>query len=196
MDKKEKSLTERRNENGINYRGTIINDVIHLEKAIEVFITRFFCETRHKQELLHFLILGDSRMNTKSKFEVFIALAKSEYKDWLESYVSIRKNDKKPFNIVHDLNYVVEQRNILAHAYMTNAHIFEPDSTSLQNSIRLNTEGDKVVYFNKFLNKNKEIRITDKDVELIKDLLVELADFVISKNIEILKTNSRKDASQ
>ncbi|MFW0718705.1 hypothetical protein [Pedobacter sp. N23S346] len=181
-----KTLTERRNDNGINYRGRILNKVIDVEKVIEIFICRYFAETEKKQFQLHFLILGDNRMNLDSKIQVFVSIAKSEHLDWYNSYITTRKEEKKAPDLHKDLNHLIEKRNILAHAYMTNDYTFTPDSMSLRQTRRINNDGDEVVYFNKFQNKNRELIFSKKDIDDLEELSLNIINFIIGKSWDIL----------
>lgn len=181
-----KTLAERRNDNGVNYRGRIIDKVIDVEKAVEIFICRYFSDTEKKQFQLHFLILGDNRMNFESKVQVFVSIAKSEYLDWYNSYKTTRKGENKAPDLLKDLLHLIQNRNILAHAYMTNDYTFAPNSMSLRQTKRLNTLGDEVVYFNKFNNSNKEFTFTKKDIDDLEELSLNIINFIIGKNWDIL----------
>lgn len=90
------------------YRGQIIGDLIYLERLIDEFISRHFCETREKQKEIFELILANERMGFSNKIQVF------------EFVIRTHKNEFMTLNpnIFSDLKKLNDERNIVAHYFL------------------------------------------------------------------------------
>ncbi len=88
-----------------NYRGQIIGDLIYLERLVDEFISRHFCETREKQKEIFELILANERMGLGNKIQVFEFIIKTHKKECLALNPSI----------FADLKKLSDERNIVAH---------------------------------------------------------------------------------
>ncbi|WP_316797309.1 hypothetical protein [Pedobacter agri] len=173
MDKKE--LLKKKDATGSMYRGQVINNCILLEKVIEVFIYTYFCGGNDKKMgQLQYLITGDSRLTLDNKIQIFVGLAKDEFTEWYNSYKSVRLQNA---TLANDLLYVTPHRNILAHAYMSNNMIIEPNSKSL-NTIERSDESIDTVYFCKFNNVHKEMVYDKNSIDDLNNLILSTARYI------------------
>lgn len=191
-----KTLKQKKDDNGINYRGIIIEKAIILEKSMEIFIGLYFCESDdEKIGVLQYLILGDNRLNFDSKLEIFTSIAEKFHPEWYNSYVSIRP-DLKNVSLKADLKFIMENRNILAHAYMSNEMFFEVKSTNLKTTKEQRDEDEGKVYFNKFINYHKEIPYDAESIKLLKNLAVKISNWIVLKNTAIRKEIRAKEITR
>ncbi|MGY4537020.1 hypothetical protein ACVW0P_001434 [Mucilaginibacter sp. UYNi724] len=99
--KKLKDLTV----DAIVLRGGLINEVILLEKIIDNWLAKYFCNNEKRKNEFFDLILCHDRLTYSSKVAVFVFIIQSHCKDFLKTYPYLAK----------DLNEIAEKRNILAH---------------------------------------------------------------------------------
>lgn len=132
------------------YRGQIIGDLIYIERLVDEFISRYFCETREKQKEIFELILGNERMGFSNKIQVFQFIIETHKKEWLTSNL----------NIFADLKKLNEERNIVAHYFLDTS----------ENGGKVFHEG-KGIGFVKFRNSTETLWRTSDDYLKFKDLL-------------------------
>ncbi|WP_428328222.1 hypothetical protein [Mucilaginibacter sp.] len=101
----------------IEYRGTLLHEIINLETGLNIFLMEFFCRDVNREVDFHKLILGDERMNLGAKIQIVKYIISNYTKDWALEYSSIINDDRKkgriPLN--SDLVKMAEHRNIFAH---------------------------------------------------------------------------------
>ncbi|WP_419803524.1 hypothetical protein [Mucilaginibacter sp.] len=85
-------------------RGTIINQIIFLERVIDEFLSGYFCDNLIKKRELMELHLGD-KLPFEVKRNIFSILLKDHYPDFLIKHPKLIK----------DIISVIEHRNIFAH---------------------------------------------------------------------------------
>jgi hypothetical protein len=59
------------------FRGEVINELIHLENKIELLLSRYFCSTKAKQNVFRWNVLR-ARLRFKDKAELLFELLKDE----------------------------------------------------------------------------------------------------------------------
>ena len=59
------------------FRGEVINELIHLENKIELLLSRYFCSTKGKQNVFRWNVLR-ARLRFKDKAELLFELLKDE----------------------------------------------------------------------------------------------------------------------
>ncbi|NOW97959.1 hypothetical protein [Mucilaginibacter sp. SG564] len=99
------------------YRGNIINEMTWMEKFVDSYITNYFTSDETKVVDMHLLFLGDNRISFDAKRQIFIHLAMKYDLLWYNEYKSFRVHPepKKFYSMNNDLDYLTQQRNILAH---------------------------------------------------------------------------------
>lgn len=149
----------------VRFRGIIISDVIWFEKVLDTYIATYFCDDKKRIREMHYLFLGDNRINLESKKQIFVYLAENNDTVWYRSYVSPRQsNGKMPNSLNSDLTFLIEQRNILAHL-LVDVHKSDEDT----------------LYFIKFKNERKHIKFDRDDFGLLRTLINELNIFFLSR---------------
>jgi hypothetical protein len=96
----------------IFWRGRVIESVVSLELAMNLYTAQFFCGNNDaKVNALITHILGDDRISFRGKLDAFTEVAKKYDSDWYNGY----KGSKSMRN---DLLEIMEVRNIFAHRLM------------------------------------------------------------------------------
>ncbi|HEX7414214.1 MAG TPA: hypothetical protein VF411_09230 [Bacteroidia bacterium] len=103
----ENQITNLIKEAGCIYRGKIIDDVIYLERHIDEYLSRYFCQEKEKQKDLFEMILG-SRLSWLPKLQVFTLILETHKKEFL----------LKHSNFIKDLEKLSAERNIVAHSLL------------------------------------------------------------------------------
>lgn len=125
-------------------RGIIINETIFLERLIDDYIANHFCKTEDTKTEMKLLILCTDRITFGSKKEILQFLIETHNKETL-------KNHPKLFT---DLTTILEQRNILAHYWLSTSQ----DSLD---KIKIN----ETVEYAKYKNKVSIISYDSKKID-------------------------------
>lgn len=93
-------------------RGVLINQVILLERLIDRYISEYFCNVPDRATELMDMILATKRITFDSKAQVFRAILDKIYPD----------KKKENAGIAKDLQFIAEERNMLAHFFLDVSH--------------------------------------------------------------------------
>lgn len=89
-------------------RGVLINQIILLERLIDSYISKYFCDSQDKATELMDMILATRRMSFDGKAEVFRAI--------LDKLHPEKKKENSA--TAKDLKFIIEERNMLAHYFL------------------------------------------------------------------------------
>ncbi|QGW28411.1 hypothetical protein [Phnomibacter ginsenosidimutans] len=89
-------------------RGVLINQIILLERLIDSYISKYFCNTQDKATELMDMILATRRMTFDGKADVFRTILDKLYPE----------KKKENSTIAKDLKFIIEERNMLAHYFL------------------------------------------------------------------------------
>ena len=155
------------------YRGSIINETIWLEKRMDDYIAYYFCDDVNRTQEMHLLFWGDNRMSFEGKKQIFDYIARKHDLDWYKQYISLRSAPVKKGSISmnNDLCYIMEQRNILAHCVL-----------DLRKDARNKEKG--TVSFLRFKNEEKRFEFTVEIFNEIRMTLINLSSYFIEREIE------------
>src|SRR5689334_22576069 len=101
MNPKLKSMTDKQ----FLMRGKLISHIIFLERCIDEYIVKYFCDTGEKRLELMKVIISTRKITLDNKKEVFLYLIKK--------YEPKFKTEHPTLNA--DLTDIIEERNRLAH---------------------------------------------------------------------------------
>jgi len=146
------------------YRGLIIHATITMEKAMDTYISNYFCSDKTKTQEMHYLFLGDNRINLENKRQIFIWLAKNHDQDLLKKYVSIRGEMNKNNSLDKDMIFVIEQRNIFAHLLVD---VYKSE--------------DDILHFVKFKNSRKTFGFTDIDFLQLQQVITDISVLIFGR---------------
>lgn len=156
----------------IKYRGIIIHQMSHLEKALDTYIATYLTGgDQTKIGEMQLLIFGDNRITLESKRQIFQYIAEHHDNHWYNSYKPVRtsiasKKKSNPFN--KDLVWVIEQRNIFAHCI--------PD-TSNEAYLKQDSVG-----FIKFIDKAEVFHFTYENFMELENTILALTRYFMHKN--------------
>ena len=134
---------------GYSYRGQIINDLIHLERLMDEFLSRHFCNDSERKKEFFELIIANERMSFNSKIQVFEYVLKKHHNQIVIEYPDIFSDIKK-------LN---EERNIVAHYLL--------DTST--DGIKMYEEFQKIGFV-KFRNSTESLPRNNDDINKWKTL--------------------------
>jgi len=133
-------------------RGRVINQISEMERAIDTYISRHFCDSKGKATELAEIIISTSHLTFKSKADI-------------AKYLLIKRGDatKAVANKIHNhlVDNIAKNRNIIAHNTLLH-------TASVLRSFK--TDKLKTVYFVKFSNEKKEIAFTQTDAQKLLKL--------------------------
>lgn len=153
------------------YRGQIINEVIWIEKMVDIYISSHFCKRdKSLMEEMHILLLGDNRIAFDNKRQIFHAIAMKHDDKWYDSYKDnsglpkeVKTKTAGAFN--NALCYLIEQRNVLAHCLL---------DTTKEAKYR---EDEKIKFF-RFKNEISEFEFTPELLSGIHMLILDMNVFL------------------
>jgi len=157
MDKhKYQDLTHR----AYTLRGMIINEAIFLERMIDGYLADYFCKDDTTNKELKLLLLSTDRIVFESKRAIFQQLINTHNKEFA----------KKHPTIFSDIQYIIEQRNFVAH------HILDTSTEGIElidkNSFRL------LKYKNSVENILFDPQRVEKVIQLIKGSITAMFELV------------------
>lgn len=98
-------------------RGTLINEIVVLERMVDSYLCTYFCDKEQKRADLLNVVMATERITFESKRQIL--------------KVIMEKHDPKTVSdnpdIFKDIQYIGEQRNMLAHYLL----YFTPDTEKL-----------------------------------------------------------------
>jgi hypothetical protein len=156
----------------IKWRGIILHQMSHLEKAIDNYI--IFHLTDKKDEFkvgqMQLLVFGDSRITLENKRQIFHEIAKVHDNKWYLKYTPIRKmqikGDTIPLN--KDLLYCIQSRNVLAHC------VADTTDEAL-------TDTEKIGFL-KFKNTSEKVTFTEKELGELELTIINLYKYIAERN--------------
>ncbi len=146
-------------------RGVLINHIILLERLMDSYISKYFCQTEEKATELMDLIISTKRITFESKAQVF--------KTILDKVLPERKNDNQ--KLAKDFQFIAGERNMLAHYFLD---ITQPSVD------RYKTDGSTITSLKIEKTRTSEIF----DFERVK----KLGDIVDSYNTYIIEILNKK----
>lgn len=172
----------------IKYRGKVLHEISLMEMLINVFLGEHFCGINNPigNRDMQILILGDDRMTLSAKAQVFHYIANNHYKEGFELYKSMRihpEAPKKKYALNHDLDYVIQERNVFAH------RILEGDVNAIVKSKSLDAG---VIRFVKLKNGVDGVDYTEKKFKELIDTIQNIYVFIglMSKDIRDIHSHS------
>lgn len=152
------------------FRGEIINETIWIEKCIDIYLATYFCNNEFKKLEMHLLIFGDNRMSFENKKQAFDYLAKKTDLEWYKSYISTRDDSRKKGRIplASDLDYIILNRNILAHCML-----------DLSKSNR--ETNDDIFTLIRFKNDKQHHMFTPELLKQLHNILRDITEFFVKK---------------
>ncbi len=148
-------LTDKAN----SHRGKILNAMANFEVLFNGYLAHHFCGNNLKKiEEMILIIFGDDRTTLSSKAQMFAHIATNHDNKWYNSYVSPRMQQpkKKPYTLNSDLVFIIQERNVFAHRYLTTGE-----------DINENPTPKDVLRFVKFKNDLEPLDYTDKMLDEI-----------------------------
>lgn len=132
-------------------RGRIINGISEMERAIDTYISRHFCDSKGKATELAEILISTSHLTFKSKADIA--------KHLLIKRGDATNSEAKKIH-THLVDNIAKNRNIIAHNTLLH-------TASVLKAFK--TDKLKTVYFVKFSNEKKEIAFNQKDaLKLLK----------------------------
>lgn len=86
-------------------RGKVIGKAIFIEKLIDKWLAKYFCNNEDRSSDLYNLILCHDRLGFEAKRQVFCYIVENKCPIFFKLHPTLNK----------DLAYIIEQRNVLAH---------------------------------------------------------------------------------
>lgn len=147
---------------GYQYRGQIINDLIHLERLMDEFLSRHFCSDTEKKKEFFELIIATERMSFSSKIQIFEFIFKKHH-------ATLTTKFPKIFSDIKNLN---DERNIVAHYLLDTSpngkKVFEEAGIIGFVKFRNSTE---TLWRNPANDNLKWHELTGKYIHLLEDIL-------------------------
>lgn len=140
-------------------RGKLISDIIYLERSIDEYLARYFCDDSDKITDIMKTILCTRKITLDNKKEVFLYLLKKVNPEWLLKHPTVNA----------DLVDLIEERNRFAH------YILNSNETNVDNYI-----GDF-----ELINFKNNIEIKSYNDNRIKSLETKIEKYIKSLNVLI-----------
>ena len=158
------------NHNAMFARGIVLNAMAPLERAIDFYLARHFCETFEKEVDLILLFFGNDRISFENKRQVF---------------QHVIDRDKHPIFIDHpkiakQIETIMKTRNVLAHY-------------SLDTRDEAKNLPKGVIQFRKLKNVEEAIPFSKKEAEDMHQDIVRLTDILDKYYDKIPKTTDAPD---
>lgn len=141
-------------------RGKLISDIIYLERSIDEYLARYFCDDADKRTDLMKTILCTRKITLDNKKEVFLFLLKKVNPDWLLKYPTVNA----------DLNDLIEERNRFAH-YILNSNETNVDNYTGDFELINFKNNIEIKPYNDIRISELEIKI-EKYIKAINELLL------------------------
>ncbi|MBG9377929.1 hypothetical protein I5907_16935 [Panacibacter sp. DH6] len=155
----------------LKYRGVVIHQMSHLEKALDTYIAHYLTDNNEvKISEMQLLIFGDNRMTMESKRQIFHYIAQHHDNWWYKNYKPVREVESKKGSVLmnKDLTWVIEQRNVFAHCI--------PDT---RYEAYLETDS---VGFLKFKDKEERIQFTQDEFNILELTILNLVNYFMHRN--------------
>ncbi len=158
----------------IEQRGKILNAMANFEVLFNVYLAHYFCGSNTKKiEEMILIIFGDDRTTLSAKAQMFSHIATNHDKKWYDSYVSLRKpqHKKKPYSLNSDIVFIIQERNVFAHRYLTT-----------DDDLNGNPTPKNVLRFVKFKNDLEPLDYTDEMLnDIYKTIIYIMKHFIENK---------------
>jgi hypothetical protein len=142
-------------------RGVIINEVIFLERLMDIYIAQYFCDNLNKRHELQVTFLGNERTTYAAKKQIFYLLLKKLNPEIINEKPKIDK----------ELDDIGEQRNFFAHCLMDNTIDYSKSDPSTVYLLRFKDKTKRETYTKERFNK--VLGDIDTMIKLIQPLLTQ-----------------------
>ena len=107
-------------------RGELINQTIMLERAMDSFLAKYFCNDTAKETELLEIFLSTTHVTFFAKQEVIMIILKKHIPEFVLAYPDVEK----------DLKEIMEERNIVAHSVLDFSDVNSNNKNSLIGEVK------------------------------------------------------------
>jgi len=129
------------------FRGWVLNGTVVLERLVDVYLSRHFCYHKEEQEeIMELVFAASSGMPFDPKKNLFQIILKKHHRSFYDENTEL----------IHDIAYIIKQRNILAH------YLLDRTDAALDRFLKSGEVG-----FIKFKEVTETIYFTENDIAKI-----------------------------
>jgi len=167
------------------YRGEILNVAIFLEKQLDTYIMNYFIGSdKNKRTEFTLFLLGTIKVGFQTKKEIFEHIATTYDADWLKTYKPVREINPESKNkskvqyhtLFSDLQYIIQQRNMVAHG------VLDISKNALEKDL------DVITLIRH--SDSKSFELTQKEMWKLTYLADAISLFILAKNNSVMQASS------